>query len=83
MIHKFLTFFTTLDYRTDDVSAFSGGFILSLLTWAHINPTEVIGKLVMTFAVGLIGGIGGITARVLCKNITTLFIKWKQKNSQQ
>ncbi len=63
-----------------DIAAFSGGTILSIITWVHTTPEEATGKLIMAFAVGLVGGIGGITAKFICNLTTDLWKKRRKKN---
>jgi capsular polysaccharide biosynthesis protein len=69
--------------KSDDMVAFGGGSILSWVTWMHVSPNVILGKLIMTFVVGLIGGIGGVTAKALCNCVAKLYKEWKQKKRVQ
>lgn len=57
----------------ESVAATGGGVFLSLLYMIRMHPMEVVGKLGMTFLVGLIGGIGGYTAKYICNKFTKKF----------
>jgi len=81
MTHQ--TLLTFIESKTDDIASFGGGVVLSLITWLHISPEVIIGKLLMTFVVGLVGGIGGITAKALCNYSTKRFKEWMRKRKLQ
>lgn len=66
--------------RATDIAAFSGGTILSIITWFHTTPQEATGKFIMAFIVGLVGGIGGITAKAICNFTTNLWKKRRKKS---
>lgn len=78
-----MTFLNVLENKAEDMASFGGGFILSLLTWVHMAPELIIGKLLMTFAVGVIGGIGGITAKAICNYTTKKYKEWRSKKKLQ
>lgn len=59
----------------DDVAAFGGGAGMSIFGWLHIEPGVIVGKLLATFVLGVVGGVSGITAKWICNR----FFKWLKK----
>ena len=70
------TFIQFVESKTEDIVSFGGGTVLSLIAWLYISLELLVGKLLMIFVVGVVGGIGGITAKVICNYTTRKFKAW-------
>ena len=67
MPHRILQHLSTFVYdHQDSLVTVGSGLTLSLSYWLHTEPALIVGKIIMTFILGLVGGIGGYTAKRLC-----------------
>lgn len=69
----------SFDNHVDTVAAFVGGATVSVFGIWHIDPAVIVGKIAMTFLLGLFGGFAGITAKWLCNK----FLKSKPKRNEK
>lgn len=67
MLDRFIK--SIIDHHVDTAAAFVGGAGVSLFGLWHIDPAVIVGKIAMTFTLGFIGGVAGITAKWACNKL--------------
>ena len=63
----------------NDIAAFGSGSTLTLCYWLTIDPTLIVGQIIMSLVLGLAGGLGGLLAKAIC-NWVTRQLKIRKRN---
>jgi hypothetical protein len=69
-----------LKENMETIAAFSSGSILTLGYWLAIDPTAIMGKIIMSAVLGLAGGLGGLLAKAICNKVTRYFKNRNRKS---